>query len=66
MCYCGCKYEYYPLGPNEDCHCRRGRNDCPMDAKDEDDQEVPAREDQEYEYEDRLCDDEGVKYSDAN
>jgi hypothetical protein len=59
MCYCGCPYEYYPKGPNEEAHCRKPRYiPCPMDSEDE---EVPAREDEEYEYEDRLCDDEGVK-----
>lgn len=23
MCYCNCKYESYPYGPNEECICKK-------------------------------------------
>ena len=34
MCYCRCKYEQYPDGPNEDCRCHRGKHPCPMSSDD--------------------------------
>ena len=43
MCYCNCKYEYYPQGPNEDCHCRRRDNPCPADEVDRERDRLEAR-----------------------
>lgn len=37
MCYCGCQFERYPHGPNEDCRCIKPAGyPCTMDVEDED------------------------------
>lgn len=52
MCYCGCQFERYPKGPNEDCICRKPRGcPCPMDVL-EDDEDMDILQDDEDETED--------------
>ena len=49
MCFMNCRWESYPNGPNEGCHCRLPRwGTCPMDREDEEQQE----------YEDEDCEED--------
>ena len=54
MCFMNCRWESYPNGPNEGCHCRLPWwAICPMDAEEDGDQYDPDDD-----YDEARADDE--------